>query len=133
MSGVVFSVDEVTEEMESSSDFKLISEGAHNFVVESARIADNKKGTGQFLEIVLRIEGGKQKVWHYFNCWNTNENACKIAKVDLKKFALAVGLQKIIPEHLEGLVVVGVVEHERDIYGKLKAKITEWLKAEVAF
>jgi hypothetical protein len=136
MSNMIFDVNSVTPEMESDCDFSIIVEGAHTFVVKSARVAENKKLTGSFLELILRLEGTERQIWHYFNIWNAKARAESMARVEFKKFCVAAGLQRVDlakPESLIGLTVGGTVEHERGFDGKIKPVIKNWNTVEVPF
>ncbi len=120
-----FSINDVTEEMESEANsFGLIPEGEHNFVIESARVADNKQMTGEYIEITCILEGTNKKYWHYFNWKHSNSKVVSMAKVELKNLLLAIGMKefKTVSELVQKLFR-GQVEHQRDKSGKLQARV----------
>jgi len=126
----MFNINEVTEEMENEiAEGSLIPEGEYNFLIESARIAENKSQNGSYLELTCIPESLNRKVWKYFNFMHVNKRVENLAKVDLKNLCLALEIAQITnPAELVGRLFIGRVEHSKDKQGKMQAEIRAYGK-----
>jgi ribosomal protein L33 len=123
----LFNINQISREMESENSFELIPEGYHNFIVENAEVRGSKKGTGNFIELTCKIEGGNRKHWHYFNIQNTNEQVATRGLVDLKKFCLAINVQEIVEASvLIDSIFCAKIVHIKDTNNKMNAKMVEF-------
>lgn len=128
----MFNINEVTPEMENEAACQgLISEGEYNFLIESARIAENKKQNGSYLELACIPEGTNRKMWKYFNFMHVDKRVETYAKVDLKNLCMALEISKITKtDELVGRFFVGRVEHSKDKQGNMQAEIRAYGKCE---
>lgn len=121
----MFNINEVTPEMEAeAASSGLVPEGEYNFLIENARIAENKAQNGSYLEITCLPEGMNRKMWKYFNFMHINKKVEALAKVDLKNLCLALDVTQITNvNQLIGKMFVGRVEHSKDKQGNMQSEI----------
>lgn len=121
---MAFCIDEVTTDMENDvNNFGLIPEGEHNFLIENAREAPNKKQDGEYLELTCLLEGTNKKQWIYFNLKHPNNTVVNMAKVQLKKLLTALKMTGYeSPEELKDKVFRAQIEHVKNKDGKYQEK-----------
>jgi hypothetical protein len=126
----MFNINEVTPQMENEANSSgLIPEGEYNFLIEAARIAENKKQNGSYLELTCIPEGMNRKMWKYFNFMHVDKRVESLAKVDLKNLCLALEISQITNViELVGKFFVGRVEHTKNKSGEINAEIRAYGK-----
>jgi len=87
-------LDEVDEN--DSGSFEPLPPGCYDFIVESIEQGESKKGSGGYYKAVFTIpetaeKYAGRKIFQYFNVFNVNATARKIARAQFKGFMLATG------------------------------------------
>lgn len=86
-----FDADEV---IANSNDFDLLPAGEYQLQIVDTSVADNKRGTGKILKLVIEVVSGpyaERKIWENINFKNDNPTAQKIAQEQLAFLSKALG------------------------------------------
>ncbi len=111
--------DEVKE-----SGFSLLPNGEYNVIVDEAIIKQTKDGTGEYINVKLKVLGSSYDgrfLFTMFNIKNKNPEAVKIGMSQLKTFLNVCG-RGAAPltdvTQLVGFKAVAVVKTKEDSYGE---------------
>lgn len=114
---VQFSFDATAHKADDS--FDPIPEGVYNVVIEDSEMRPTKAGTGEYLQLTMRVIDGQyanRKLWDRLNLVNQNQTAVKIANEALSAICHAVGetnLQDTVQLHNKPLrAVVKISERQ---------------------
>jgi hypothetical protein len=93
--------------------------GEYKAVIEKSEKKPTQKGTGFYLELVIKVVDGEhagRMVWDRLNIWNPNQTAAQIAAATLSSICHATGVMKPnASEQLHNIpMIVSVVVKERD-------------------
>ena len=137
MLGFRFNPNEVEDDRREGG-FQPVPEGEYSVVIDSAEIKETRKGDGRYLALAFRIVSMKSHgrlIFNNYNFVNPNEKAVQIARKEMKKLCLAVGINREITDINEFInrelnIKVKVDEYEYNGETKKSNKITHYIKHE---
>jgi hypothetical protein len=78
--------------------YETIQPGTYTVEIIGEQTKPNRAGTGEYLELVLRVDGGKfggNRIWDRLNLRNPSDKAVNIALATLKSIKQACGIDKL--------------------------------------
>lgn len=90
-----FDIDASNAGAAQSGGYSLIPEGEYRGDIVDVQVKQSKtNAANSYLELQIKIEG-HGSVWDRLNIWNSNPKAAQIAKEQLTRLGMAIGVQRI--------------------------------------
>ena len=90
-----FDIDESNAGAAQAGSYSLIPEGEYRGDIVDAQVKQSKtNAANSYLELQIKIEG-HGSVWDRLNIWNSNPKAAQIAKEQLTRLGMAIGVRRI--------------------------------------